>query len=299
VIEAYLVHVIIIACIYSVLAIGLDLAMGFGGMLNVGHAAFFGIGAYASAIIVLSLGTPFWVGLAVGALFAAFCGFLLSFTSLKLKGDYLALTTLGFAFLVGAVLKNWTEVTRGPMGIAGIPAPEVFGFSLSTPQAFFPLAVAAVVAAFVVARRITRSPFGRVLRAVRDDEVAAASLGKNVFRVKAVAFAASALFAGAAGSLFAHYTTFIDPSTFDVFATLLVLSMLVVGGLASARGALIGAFVLTVLSEALRFLPLPADSIGALRLMIYAVALVAIIIFRPQGITGEYLLGKGVKNAAA
>ncbi|MFH1752410.1 MAG: branched-chain amino acid ABC transporter permease [archaeon] len=297
-IEAYFLHLMIIACIYIILTISLNLSMGFTGLLNIGHAAFYGIGAYASALLALNFGLPFWIGLLVGGLVAAFFGFLLAFPTLRLRGDYLALATLGFGFVVEAVLKNWVDLTRGPLGLPGIPKPELFGFAFDSLLSYFLLSLVFVVITYFVVSRIVHSPFGRVLKAVRDDEVAAASIGKNVFQFKALALIVSAFFAGIAGSLYAHYITFIDPTSFTVMESMLVISMVVVGGMASVRGSVLGAIVLVLLPEPLRFLNLPSSMVGALRQLIYAFLLIILVLKRPQGILGEKVFGRK-KNVTA
>src|SRR3989344_5475923 len=165
----YFENLIILGSIFSILSVSLNMTMGYTGLFNLGHAAFFAIGAYVSALLALGLGMPFWVCIIAAALFAALFGFLLGFPTLKLRGDYLALGTLGFAFIVEAVLKNWTDVTRGPLGIPGIPRPEIFGFSFSSLDAYLVLSLAFLAVTIIVTHRIVNSPFGRVLKSIRED----------------------------------------------------------------------------------------------------------------------------------
>ena len=290
-IEAYFIHLLILIGIYAILAISLNLAMGYTGLINLGHVAFYAIGAYTSALLTLNLGLPFWFGLILGGIMAAIFSLLLAIPTLRLRGDYLAIATLGFAIVTESILRNWTSLTRGPLGLPGIPKPELFGFHFNN-LAYLILVIVFVILTYLIINHLVKSPFGRVLRAIREDQLAAASLGKNVMKYKTQALAISAFFAGIAGSLYAHYINFIDPSTFTVLESILIISMIIIGGLASVRGAVIGAFILVLLPEPLRFLPIPSFAIGALRQIIYAVLLVLILIKRPQGITGEFVIKK-------
>ena len=283
--EAYLIHIMILISIYIILAISLDLAMGFTGLLNIGHIAFYGIGAYASALLTLNLGFPFWIAILVSGLIAALFGVLLAIPTIKLRGDYLAIATLGFAIIIEAIFKNWIELTRGPLGIPGIPRPSIFGFVFQE-FSYLLLVLVFVLITYLVIMHIVESPFGRVLKAIREDELAASSLGKNTIKYKTIALAISAFFAGIAGSLYAHYITFIDPTTFTVLESILIISMIILGGLASIQGAIFGAIILILIQEPIRFLPLPSFSIGALRQMIYSALLIILLIFQPNGLFG-------------
>lgn len=289
--EAYIIHLLILVGIYAILAISLNLAMGFTGLLNIGHVAFYGIGAYTSALLALKLGLPFWLSFLIAGMIAAFFGFLLAIPTLKLKGDYFAIATLGFAIVIENIFRNWISLTRGPLGLPGIPKPSLFGFNISG-FSYLVLVAFFLFVTYIFSRHITNAPFGRVLKAIREDELAASSLGKNVVKYKTQILMISAFFAGIAGSLYAHYITFIDPSSFTIFESILIISMIIVGGLASIRGALVGAIILVLLPEPLRFLPLPSFAIGALRQMIYAGLLIYLLIKRPKGILGEFTFKK-------
>ncbi len=287
----YIEHLIILVGIYVILAVSLNLVVGYTGLFNIGHAAFFGIGAYVSALLVLpgpiGLGLPWFFGLISGAVVAGIFGFLIGIPCLRLRGDYLAIATLGFGEIIRAILKNWTGLTRGPLGLPGIPKPELFGFVFSSSTLYLTLTL--VIAAIVVflVYRITKSPFGRALKSVREDELAAQSLGKNVVKYKLWALVLGASFAGIAGSLYAHYITFIDPSTFTLVETILMLSMVVLGGAGSNFGAVVGAIILVLLPEPIRFLSLPSSIAAALRQIIYSLALIVLMIYRPEGLFGE------------
>jgi len=286
-IEAYLIHLLILVGIYAILALSLNLAMGNTGLLNVGHVAFYAVGAYTSALLTLNLHFPFWIAIIIAGIFAALFGLIIAIPTIRLRGDYLAIATLGSAIVVENVLRNWTSLTRGPLGLPGIPKPVFFGMQISGLGYLVLVIVFAAITYFII-NHITKSPYGRVLKAIREDEVAAASLGKNVRKYKTQALVISAFFAGIAGSLYAHYISFIDPGTFGILESILIISMIIIGGLASTRGAIIGALILILLPEPLRFLPIPSFAIGAIRQIIYAALLVLILIKRPQGIFGEF-----------
>ena len=286
-IEAYIFNLLIFGGIFAVLGVSLNLSMGFTGLFNLGHAAFFGIGAYASALLMMLLGVPFLVAFLAAGCIAALFGYLLSLPTLRLRGDYLALATLGFAFIIEAVLKNWIELTRGPLGIPGIPKPEIFGFVFNDLLSFLLLTMIVLVLCIIIITRVVHSPFGRVLKAIREDETAAEHLGKNTFRYKAIALTASAFFAGIAGALYAHYITFIDPSSFGIHVLILILSIVIIGGLGSIKGSIVAAFLLILIPEPLRFIGLPSSIVGAGRQIIYAVILLAILMKRPHGLFSE------------
>lgn len=282
----YLVHLFILVGIYFILALSLQVSMGFTGLLNLAQIAFFAIGAYTSALLTLA-GYPFWFAfLAAGLLSMAF-GLLLSLPLNKLKGDYLALVTIGFTFIVYAVTLNWTDLTRGPLGIPGIPKPELFGLVFNSNESYLLLVI--VIASLVMwaVHAVTHSPFGRVLEAVRDDELAAKVLGKNTYRMKSISMMFAAFLAGLAGSLYAHYITFIDPSSFALMQIIPVISIVIIGGLASLPGTLIAAFVLILLPEPLRFIGFPSSVVGPMRQIIYALLLLAILLYRPKGFWGR------------
>jgi len=282
--ESYITHLLILISIYAILALSLNLAMGFTGLFNLAHIAFFGIGAYASALLALKFGVSFWIGLIAAGLIAAFFSWLLSFPTLKLKGDYLAIGTLGFAIIIESIERNWVGLTRGPLGLPGIPRPAF----LNSLGSYLILVIVFAVLTYLIIKQLTNAPFGRVLKSIREDEIAAKTLGKNTFKFKTTALVVSAFFAGLAGSLYAHYISYIDPSSFSIMEVILVFSMVIIGGIASNRGAVIGAAVLILLPEPLRFIGFPSSMLGPLRQMIYSAILVLLIIKRPQGLVGEY-----------
>lgn len=287
---AYLINLLIFIGIYIILGISLNLAMGYTGLLNLGHVAFFGIGAYTSALLTLRAGWPYELVLLAAGVVAACFGFILIFAVRKLKGDYLALATLGFSFVVYSILLNWTGLTRGPLGIPGIPKPEIFGMIIRTNRTYLIFVALLTILVLFVLSRITSSRYGKLLEAVRDDEIGLSVLGKNIFKLKAQSLMISAFFAGIAGSLFAHYLTYIDPSSFYLADLILLLTIVMVGGLASLRGTVVAAVLILLIPELLRFVELPSAILGPTRQIIYAGLLLLILMFRPRGLFGRVKL---------
>lgn len=285
-IEAYLIHLLILIGIYLILALSLQLAMGFTGLLNLAHIAFFAIGAYASALLALN-GAPFLFAFLFAGILAMAFGFLLSVPTNKLKGDYLALATLAFTFVIYSIALNWTGLTRGPLGLPGIPKPSLFGLGFSSNFSFLILTLIIVLISYFILKKITSSPFGKVLEATRDNELATKVLGKNTFKMKSYALGISAFFAGIAGSLYAYYITFIDPSSFTIMQLIPILCIIIIGGLASLKGTVIATIILVLLPEPLRFIGFPSSIVGPMRQIIYAVLLLLIVIYKPKGFYGK------------
>lgn len=284
----YLLHILIISGIYIILTLSLNLILGYTGIPALGHIAFACVGAYTSSLLALNYGISPWVGLFIGAVFASLLGIIIGFPSIRLKGDYLALATFGFGVIVYSISKNWVDLTRGPMGLPGIPKFSFFGFELQPVWAYLILIIVFVFITTFVISRIVDSPFGRIIRSIREDEVASLSIGKNINKYKLIIFVVGAFFAGIAGSLYAHYITFIDPSSFTVMESIAVLLMVVFGGMGSIKGSFIGALILVIFPEMLRFLGMPSSVAAPLRQMIYGLLLIILMIKRPQGIIGEY-----------
>jgi len=284
----YLLHILVIAGIYIILTLSLNLIVGYTGLPALGHAAFSCIGAYTSSLLALNMGLSPWIGLLIGACVAAVSGIVIGYPAVRLKGDYLALATFGLGVIIYAIAKNWVSLTRGPMGLPGIPGFSVFGFELSETWIYLLLVMIFVAITIFVIRRIVDSPFGRVLKSIREDEVAAETLGKNTVKHKLLVFVIGAFFAGIAGSLYAHYITFIDPSSFTVMESITILLMVIFGGMGVISGSVVGAVVLVVFPELLRFLGMPSSIAAPMRQMIYGLLLVVLMIKRPQGIMGKY-----------
>jgi len=282
----YIVHLLILFSIYVIFAIALDFALGYSGLLNLGHVAFFGIGAYTSALLN-SVGVPFLVAFLLGGLFAGIFSLFLVFVTKNLKGDYFALASLGFAFVVYSLLLNLTFLTRGPLGIAGITRPSIFGFFLNSNYLFIIFSGVVAYGSFYFLRKLVDSRFGKILEAMRDDELQLKILGKNTTKLKYWALGISAFFAGISGSLFAHYIGFIEPNNFYINELVLVLTIVIVGGIATLRGPVLAAGLIIFISEGMRFINLPSAIVGPGRQIIYSIVLILILMFKPRGIYGR------------
>jgi branched-chain amino acid transport system permease protein len=284
----YILHILVITGIYIILTLSLNLVVGYTGLASLGHIAFACVGAYTSSLLALNFGVTPWLGLLIGACFAGLLGAVISIPSLRLKGDYLALATFGLGVIVYSVAKNWVSLTRGPMGLPGVPGFRVGWLQLSEIWQYLILVIIFVFLTYFVIRRVVGSPFGRILRGIREDEIATMAMGKNVNKHKVLVFIIGAFFAGIAGSLYAHYITFIDPSSFTVMESITVLLMVVFGGMGSLAGSFVGAAVLVIFPELLRFLGMPSSIAAPLRQMIYGLLLIVLMVLRPQGILGKY-----------
>ncbi|MBN2591081.1 MAG: branched-chain amino acid ABC transporter permease [Sedimentisphaerales bacterium] len=284
----YILHILVICGIYSILALSLNLILGYTGLVNLGHVAFYATGAYISALLTLQAGLSPWIGLLAGGLGAALIGIVVTLPALRLKSDYLALATLGAGIIVYQVSKNWTSLTRGPMGLPGIPGFSIFGIAFDSTWSYLILVIVFVLITLFIINRLVTGAYGRVLKSIREDEVASSVLGKNVNKYKFQVFITGAFFAGLAGSLYAHYITFIDPSSFTIMESMTIILMVIFGGMASIKGSVAGAVILVVIPEMLRFLGMPSSIAAPLRQMIYGLLLVILMMKRPQGLFGKF-----------
>ncbi len=276
----YYIDTLGLAALYAILAIGLNVTVGQTGLLDLGYAAFYGIGAYLYALLSTRIGLPFWLGLPLGGALAALFGLALGLITLRLQGDYLAIVTLGFVQIVYLVLNNWDTVTHGPNGILQIGRPALAGFQFNKPVHFYYLALSLLALTALVVHRLTHSQVGRAFVAIREDPIAAAAMGINVTRIKIFAFALGAGIAGVAGVFFAAKYTFVSPESFNFQESVRILSMVVLGGMGSLPGAILGAALLTLLPELLR-------EFSHYRMLIFGITLVIMMRFRPQGLLGR------------
>ncbi|GIP41253.1 branched-chain amino acid ABC transporter permease [Paenibacillus sp. J31TS4] len=275
--NAYYQRIGVMSCIFAIVASSLGLLVGQVKLVSAGHAAFFGIGAYTSALLTTKAGMPFLVGFAVAIVLSGLVGFLFSVPVLRLKGHYLSMATLAFGIVAQMVMLNWEGLTNGPNGVPGIPFASLFAFELNTDVRMFYFTFALLALLLWGLSRLYRSPVGLTFQLIREDAVAAATLGVNVTRYKVTAFTLSAGIAGLGGSLFAHYMAYINYDTFYPLESFMLLAMVVVGGMYSLFGPVLGAVLLTAVPELLRGL---ADY----RMLIYGVVLVSVLLLRPQGI---------------
>jgi branched-chain amino acid transport system permease protein len=252
------------------------------------HAAFFAAGAYASALCATRLAVPFPLDVVIGALVAVTMSLVVSFAARRLQGDYLVLCTFGLQMIVANVLSNWISLTRGAAGISGISAPHIAGLAIDSPGKWVIVSFIAAAICWSVAARIGASPLGRALRAIREDDLLAQSIGKNPFALRVTALAVSAALAAAAGSMYARFATFVDPSTFTATESILIVSMVLIGGSDSRWGPVLGAAFLVCFPELLRSLGLSSTASFNLRQVAYGALLIAIVRFRPRGVVGRY-----------
>ena len=223
-----------------------------------------------------------------GAFLASIAGAISTYPAIRLKGDYLALATFGLGIIAYVIAKNWVSLTKGPMGLPGIPGFSLFGYELKEVWQYLLLILFFVAITYIFLSLLVNRPFGRVLKGIREDEIAIQALGKDISIFKLKVFMVGAFFAGIAGALYAHYITFIDPSSFTLMESITILVMLIFGGMGTLKGALLGAFLLVAIPEALRFLGLPSSVAAQLRQMLYGFILVILMLYRPQGLIGQY-----------
>lgn len=273
----YFLDVAITAGIYAALALGLDIIVGLAGLLVLGYIAFYAAGAYCYALLSTQLHLNFFLALPLGAALAVLCGLILGLPTLRLRGDYLAIVTLGFGEIVRIVLNNWDAVTGGPNGIMHIAKPSLAGIYLGRPiHLYYLVLLLAILIAWVI-KRLNDSRLGRALVAMREDEAAARACGVDTVRLKLLAFMLSAAVAGVMGVVFAAKMSFVSPESFTFWESIMVLCMVVLGGMASIPGVILGAVVLVALPEAFR-------QLHHFRMLIFGASMVAMMIFRPQGL---------------
>ncbi len=284
----YLLHIFILIGIYVILAESLNLIVGYTGLLSIAHAAFYGVGAYVAALMALKVGSPFVINVICAMIVSGLLGGMVGIPSLRIKDHYFVIATFAFQVIAFSILNNWVSFTGGPMGLPGIPQPVIFGWTISSHFEFLLLVGAFVILVFSVCRVIVRSPFGRVLAAIREDEVFALAVGKNVAVYKVAVFVIGSGLAAIAGALYAHYISFIDPTSFTVMESIFIISIVIIGGAGSLWGPVVGAAILVMLPELLRFIGLPSSVAANLRQILYGGLLVAFMMWRPQGFVGKY-----------
>jgi branched-chain amino acid transport system permease protein len=283
----YAIYIGTLIAIYATLAISLNLLVGYTGLISVAQAGVYGIGAYVTALLALHVTNDLLVSLLLSAAAGVLASLIVALPSLRLRNEYFLIATMGFQSIIFALFMN-LDVTGGPNGLYNIPAPTLFGFSIKTGLGKFALAAGLAVLCYWLALRVTGSPFGRLLRAVREDQTAVASLGKNVFRVKVSIFIFSAVFTAAAGTMYVYSLTAIDPVAFTLDESIFIITLVIVGGTGNLNGSILAAALLIVLPEIFKFLPIPEAVAPQLRQVLYGLLLVFFTRFRRQGLIGEY-----------
>lgn len=282
----YILGLVVLFCIYWILVGSLNLLMGYAGQISLAHAAFFGLGAYSSGILSAKFGWSPWAGLLASIITAASFALLIGYPSLRLRGHYLAMATLGFNAIVSVFFVELYSLTGGPEGLSGVPGLSIFGQSLDRPLMYFAVAWVATLIVLLLIRNVIESHHGRALRALATSELAAASLGIDVFRTKLVIFVLSAALASIAGWLYVHFNNFCSPESFNFFASVFLVVMVALGGWGRFWGGLWGALILTVVPEFLRVFE-------DLEIFVFGAAMVVVLLFFPQGLAGALEKLKG------
>ena len=279
---------VILAEIFAIVSLSTNLLMGVVGIFSVSQGAIMGIGAYATAILMIAH-VPFLLAIVGAVLVCAAINVISSLPSLRLAGDYFIITSFGMQLVATAVFVNWQDLTGGASGLTGIPMAAMGGFSFMTTGQFAALSTVCLVLAALSFWLLMRAPYGKLLHAIRLDEIAVVAGGRRVLMAKASASAVSGAYAGIAGGLYATYISFIDPVSFDIQVSVLVITMVVVGGARTLSGSIIGAFLLTAVPQVLALVDMPSTLVGPLRQLIYGLILIAFMLWRPQGIAGRRL----------
>jgi len=286
----YILHIVILIELYAMLALAMNLQLGFTGLMNLAVGAFFGVGAYIYALLAVKLGFGFIPAVLLAIIGNLFLSYVLAIISQRFKGDIFILVTIGFQIIIYTVLWNWVSVTNGPYGIAGIPSPVILGLTIDDLLAYslFGLILFGIVA--LISLLIYRSPLGRTLQAIRDDALAAASIGKNIMFFKIKSIGVSGAFLAIAGAFYASYISYIDPTSFGLEESVNILFMVILGGLANFRGTIAGVITFVLLQEGLKFIGMPDHIAFNLRILFFSLAIILLLYFRPKGLLGKLKL---------
>lgn len=285
----YPLHMLVMINIYIILGFSINLVTGYTGLLSLGHGAFYGISAYFTVLGLMVLKIPFLLAVVFAIIFNMLISLLVSLPAIRLKHDYFVLAVIGFQMVAYTILYNWTEVTRGPYGIPGIPRPKLFGlWNIGETWEYVILSYIFLVIVFIYFSKIDRSSFGRVIKGIRDDELVVASMGRNVNLTKIYIFAVSAGIAAFSGALFATFATYIDPTSFALEESIFIIMIIFIGGSGNLKGVFWGALFVELLPEILRFLQMPDAVAANLRQIIFGLILIILMRFKPTGFAGDY-----------
>ena len=290
---SYILHILILISLYTILAQSLNLSSGLTGMVSLTHAGFYGIGAYTTAILSQQLHWPFWINLPIAMLICLALSWLISLVSVRTVDEYFIICTLGVQAIIFAVMNNWAKLTKGPLGISNIPPISFFGVNINSRLAFLILSMTFMLFVWGVLHNLFGSAFGKTLRAINEDEIYARSIGKNIYRSKLNAFTISAVIAAIPGALYAHYISFIDPTSFTVEESIFVLSIVILGGMGNLFGSFLATAFMVLLPEILRFIGMPSSVAANMRQIVYGLFIVLITM------TGKNGLGDLIKIANA
>lgn len=280
----YILHLSIFICFYTLLSQSLNMSAGFTGMISLAHAGFYGIGAYTTAIFSTQFGFSFWLSIPLAMLISGAIALIVSLIALRTVEDYFIICTLGIQVILFSLMNNWMSLTRGPLGIPGIPSISFIGMALDSKISFLLLSLFFVALVWFVLRNISKSGFGKTLLAISEDEIYSQSIGKNVYLAKTVSFTLSAMFAAIPGTLYAHYISYIDPTSFTVNESIFILSIVIIGGFGNLTGSFLAAAFLVLLPEALRFIGMPVSIAANMRQIIYGLILITVMMSGKNGL---------------
>jgi branched-chain amino acid transport system permease protein len=282
---AYLTNLAVLIGINAILAVTLNFVLGYAGIFSMAHAVFFGVGAYTATWVAIKLGGGLLLATGAGIAVAALISLALALPALRVRGEYFVAASLGLQMLAITVFSEWKAFTGGIGGITNIPPASLFGFQFTTPAQYLVLTLACLAAVIAIVRALVRGSFGRSLKAIRDNETAASTYGKNVAVIKTIAVAVSSSLAAVAGALYAFYMSFVNVESFVLDTSVLLIAMVVIGGVATLTGPIIGTLLILLLPAALSYLPgLPSTEIGSIQQIVYGAAMVLLMIFRPGGV---------------
>jgi branched-chain amino acid transport system permease protein len=284
-VQAYLINLAVLIGINAILAVSLNFVLGYAGIFSMAHAVFFGVGAYTATFVAAQLGGGFIVSTVAGMAAAGVLSLALALPALRVRGEYFVAASLGLQMLAITVFSEWKAFTGGIGGITNIPPATILGYRLGSPAEYLVLTLACLAGVLLVLTLLVRGSFGRSLKAIRDNEAAAATYGKNVAVIKTIAVAASSALAAVGGSLYAFYMSYVNVESFVLDTSVLLIAMVIIGGVATMTGPLVGTVLILLLPALLSYLPgLPATEIGSIQQIVYGVAMVLLMIFRPGGV---------------
>lgn len=288
----YILHILILTFLYIMLSQSLTISAGYSGLISLAHAGFYGIGAYTSAILSINYELEFLLTLPISMLLSGLIAFIVSLIALRTIDDYFIIITLGIQIIIFTTLNNWMSLTNGPIGISGIPSISIGNIELHSKLAFLILTILLSSIVFILIKNLTKSPFGRTLIGLSEDEIFLKSLGKKVYSAKVTSFTIGALFAAVPGVLYSHYVSFIDPTSFTVDESIFIISIVIIGGMRNLWGVAISATVLLILPEALRFVGIPSSIAANVRQIIYGFALVFMMFKYSKGFISKPYFGQ-------
>lgn len=280
----YILHLFILVCFYTLLSQSLNLSAGLTGLISLAHAGFYGIGAYTTAILSNQFGFPFWLNIPLAMLISGMIAFIVSLIALRTVEDYFIICTLGIQIIIFSIMNNWMDLTGGPLGIQGIPSIELLGYKIDDKLPFLFFSLIFVVVIWLLLLKISKSGYGKILKAISVDEIYTQSIGKNVYFSKISSFTLSASFASIPGALYAYYISYIDPTSFTVNESIFILSIIIIGGLGNFTGSFFASMFLVLLPEVLRFVGIPDNIAANMRQIIYGLILVILIVTGKNGV---------------